>query len=58
MALIVTTSKSVMRGGKPHAKSETLVFESEKEGKRYVEENKTWVINYQKAGIVYEQRSD
>jgi len=54
MALIVSTSKAVIKGGKLRSTSETLVFENEDEGRKYVEQNKTWVIHSQKARLINE----
>lgn len=58
MALIVSTTRTVMNGGKLKSKCETLVFVNEKEGRAFVKENKGLVFHHQKARIIHEQRND
>lgn len=58
MALIVSTTRAISKGGKLKSICDTLVFENEEEGRQYVKKNKQFVFHTQKAGIIHEQHND
>ena len=54
MALIVSTTRSVeKRPGHAVTVCDTLVFEDEEQGKKFVKDNKQFVFHYQKARMIY-----
>lgn len=53
MALIVATTRSVeKRPGHSFTECDTLIFEDEEQGKKFVKENKQFVYHVQKARII------
>lgn len=57
MALIVCVSKPV-KDRPVKAQCETLVFESDEEGRKYAEENSTFVFSVQKARLLKGEKKD
>ncbi|WPK37694.1 hypothetical protein [Escherichia phage AV124] len=53
MALIVATTRSVeKRPGHSFTECDTLIFEDEEQGKKFVKDNKQFVYNVQKARVI------
>lgn len=53
MALIVATTRSVeKRPGHSFTECDTLIFEDEEQGKKFVKENKQFVYHVQKARTI------
>ena len=53
MALIVATTRSVeKRPGHSFTECDTLIFEDEEQGKKFVKENKQFVYHVQKARVI------